>query len=299
MTPLTTGFGHGKVILFGEHAVVYGQPAIAAGLSAGVRAQISEGTGIVTAPGWELDLQIGDESLPGRAIASLCEAYQVEKNQIDIWMDTEIPGRAGLGSSAAMATAIARALSERSPLSIDMVKAIMACESFFHQTPSGIDSAAAREGGVGHYEKSVGWIPITLPASLELCIGLSGEHHDTGEQVSKVRGLVQKVHMTHQLLEMMGDLARAGENALTTGDHAELGHLMNFAHGLLAAIGVSTPLLDTLVHAARSAGALGAKLTGAGGGGAVVALAPGKGDEILRQWRSLGYYGFLTTIGHD
>jgi mevalonate kinase len=299
MASSTSGFGHAKVILFGEHAVVYGHPAIAAGLSAGVYAYISDGTGVVTAPGWSLDLQIGDDSLPGRAIASLCDSFQVEKSQIDIWLETGIPGRAGLGSSAAMATAIARALAERSHEQTDMAKAIATCESHFHQTPSGIDSAAAREGGVGHYEKTLGWMPITLPAPVELCIGISGEHHNTGEQVAHVRSLTQAIPMTNRLLEIMGDLARAGKVALTTGDLSQLGYLMNFAHGLLAGIGVTTPNLDTLVHLARSAGALGAKLTGAGGGGAVVALAPGKGDEVLRKWRSQGYYGFLTTIGHD
>jgi mevalonate kinase len=299
MAKTTSGFGHGKVILFGEHAVVYDHPAIAAGLAAGVHAHVSDGTGIVSAPGWELDLQIGDDSLPGQAIASLCDSFQVDKTQIDIWLETEIPGRAGLGSSAAMATAIARALSERSHSQTDLYQAIAKSEAHFHQTPSGIDSAAAREGGVGHYEKSTGWKPLALPAPVELCIGITGEPHDTGEQVTKVRELMQAVPITHRLLETMGEIARAGEHALTTGDSTMLGHLMNLAHGLLAAVGVSTATLDHLVHMARAAGATGAKLTGAGGGGAVVALAPGKGDEILRKWRTQGYYGFLTTIGHD
>ena len=69
------------------------------------------------------------------------------------------------------------------------------------------------------------------------------------------------------------------------------------AHGLLSGLGVSTPELDALVHAARAAGALGAKLTGAGGGGAVIALAPDRGEEVLRRWRSMGCYGFLTLVG--
>ncbi len=75
--------------------------------------------------------------------------------------------------------------------------------------------------------------------------------------------------------------------------------MFNMAHGLLSGVGVSTPALDDLVHTARAAGALGAKLTGAGGGGAVIAIAAEHGDEVLRRWRAKGYYGFTTTIGHD
>ncbi len=97
----------------------------------------------------------------------------------------------------------------------------------------------------------------------------------------------------------MGDLARAGMDALAVGDIAALARLFNMAHGLLSGVGVSTPALDDLVHTARAAGALGAKLTGAGGGGAVIALAVEHGDEVLRRWRGKGYYGFTTTIGHD
>jgi mevalonate kinase len=96
----------------------------------------------------------------------------------------------------------------------------------------------------------------------------------------------------------MAEVASAGMDALAAGDLATLAHLFNLAHGLLAGVGVSTPELDDMVHTARRAGALGAKLTGAGGGGAVIALPGEPGEEILRRWRAKGYYGFVTTIGH-
>jgi mevalonate kinase len=86
-------------------------------------------------------------------------------------------------------------------------------------------------------------------------------------------------------------------DALSSGDLEALGHEFNMAHGLLSGLGVSTAELDTLVRAARAGGALGAKLTGAGGGGAVIALAPNRADEVLKRWRSLGCYGFLTQVG--
>ena len=299
MTPSATGFGHGKVILLGEHAVVHGHPALAAGLSAGVRAHVSDGTGVLTAPGWELDRQIGDYSPPGQAVSRLCERFKVPTDSVDIWLETEIPARAGLGSSAAMATAIARALEARTGHSVDLAELVSFAESIFHRTPSGIDSAASRHGGVGRFDKASGWHPLPVGAQLEICVGISGEEHDTGILVSGVAALCDAVPATHKVLETMGELAKAGERALAAGDLPTLGHLFNLAHGLLSAVGVSTPTLETLVYSARDAGALGAKLTGAGGGGAVIALATGNGDAIVRKWRAKGYYGFSTVIDHD
>jgi mevalonate kinase len=96
----------------------------------------------------------------------------------------------------------------------------------------------------------------------------------------------------------MGELATAGVSALAAGDIPALASMFNMAHGLLAGVGVSCRELDDLVYTAREAGASGAKLTGAGGGGAVVAIAGEHADEVLRRWRAKGYYGFTTTIGH-
>jgi mevalonate kinase len=114
-----------------------------------------------------------------------------------------------------------------------------------------------------------------------------------------VAELCASTPVARRLIDTMGEVARAGMDALAAGDIAALARLFNMAQGLLSGVGVSTPALDELVHIARTAGALGAKLTGAGGGGAVIAIAAEHGDEVLRQWRAKGYYGFTTTIGHD
>ncbi|HEY8925389.1 MAG TPA: hypothetical protein VIU64_13475, partial [Polyangia bacterium] len=98
-------------------------------------------------------------------------------------------------------------------------------------------------------------------------------------------------------IEALGALVAPAEHALAVGDIDDLGRLFDVAHGLLAALRVSSPELDTLVHAARAAGAVGAKLTGAGGGGAVIALAPGHERDVLARWKSAGFEGFSTGIG--
>jgi mevalonate kinase len=296
----TTGFGHGKVILLGEHAVVFGQPALAAGIRAGVRAHVSPGSGALSAPAWGLEAQVGDDSLPGQAVRRLLERLNTDGGSLDFWLESEVPARAGLGSSAAMAVAIARAVAARTSAGdADILAAATAAESVFHRTPSGIDAAAASRGRLGKFDKSVGWQDLPLKAPFDLCIGLSGQSHDTGALVAGVADLCTSTPVARRLVDTMGDLARAGMEALATGNITALARMFNMAHGLLAGVGVSTPALDDLVHIARVAGALGAKLTGAGGGGAVIAIAAEHGDEVLRRWRAKGYYGFTTTIGHD
>jgi len=296
----STGFGHGKVILLGEHAVVFGQPALAAGIRAGVRAHISSGSGAISAPTWGLEAQVGDDSLPGQAVRLLLERLNTDCSSLDFWLESEVPARAGLGSSAAMAVAIARAIAARTNAAdADVLAAAAAAESVFHRTPSGIDVAAATCGRLGKFDKQDGWRDIPLKAPFELCIGLSGQSHDTGALVAGVAKLCAATPVARRLIDTMGDLARAGMDALAQGDVVGLASMFNLAHGLLSGVGVSTPLLDDMVHIARTAGALGAKLTGAGGGGAVIAIAGKHSEEVLRHWRAKGYYGFTSTIGHE
>jgi mevalonate kinase len=247
-----------------------------------------------------MEAQVGDDSLPGQAVSRLMESLHVEASSLDFWLEGEVPARAGLGSSAAMAVAIARAIAARTGASdADILAASAAAESVFHRMPSGIDAAAATRGRLGRFDKQDGWHDLPLKAPLELCIGLSGQAHDTGALVAGVAALCAHTPVARRLLETMGNLARAGMEALAAGEFATVARMFNMAHGLLSGVGVSTPVLDDLVHLARSAGAQGAKLTGAGGGGAVIAIAAEHSDEVLRCWRAKGYYGFTTSIGHD
>ena len=309
------GFGHAKIILIGEHGVVHGQPALAAGLGVGVSAQAMTGSGRLSVPAWSLTAKAGDGSPVGRALAAILTRLRAD--DLDFHAEAAIPSRAGLGSSAAMAVAIARAAvaasaAGRQPPAAEhddqgaapeddlplLRQAVDDAEAVFHGTPSGIDAAAALGGGVGRFQRGQGWRPVAVAQAMRVCVGLTGRPRDTSAQVASVARLRERVPAIAKMLALFGDLVDAGERALAIGDIDGLGRLFDVAHGLLCALRVSSPAIEALVHGARAAGAIGAKLTGAGGGGAVIALAPGHEPDVIARWRREGFDGFVTIIGN-
>jgi mevalonate kinase len=290
------GFGHGKVILVGEHAVVHGHAAIAAGISAGVAAEATPGGARLRVPAWSLEAATDDGTPVGRALAAVLDRFGARA--FDFTATAGIPSRSGVGSSAALAVALARAaaaVTARDDAAL-IAAAVHDAESVFHGTPSGIDAAAATTGAVGRFTRAEGWRPVPVLQPMTICVGLSGRPRDTVAQVAAVGRLRERLAAADGVLHLMGRLAGDAEVALARGDVDGLGRIFDTAHGLLAAIRVSSPELDSLVHAARAAGAVGAKLTGAGGGGAVIALAPGHERDVLARWRDAGYEGFLAEI---
>jgi len=299
--PLGRGFGHGKVILVGEHAVVHGHAALAAGISTGIaveaRAGRTPGASRLRVPAWNLEASAGDGTPVGRALEAIVR--RIEAPGLDFLADARIPSRAGLGSSAALSVAIARAAAAavgRAEATDAIDAAVMAAEEVFHGSPSGIDAAAAKSGVTGRFTRATGWQPVPVLQKITICVGLSGRPRDTAAQVAAVGRLRDRLPAAGEVLALLGRLADDAGAALAKGDVDGLGRIMDASHGLLAALRLSSPELDTLVHSARAAGAVGAKLTGAGGGGAVIALAPGHTRDVLARWQAAGYEGFLADI---
>jgi mevalonate kinase len=291
----------GKIILLGEHAVVHGHPALAGAIDRGVslRARADEGLRLRVAA-WNVDVARGDDHPVARALATIAEELGVDEVALD--GDADLPCAAGLGSSAALSVAIARALAAHRGIALDDDRTVAladAGERCFHGNPSGVDVALAARGGIGLYRRGAGLAP--LPARpVPVVVGLSGEPRATAAMVARVAAhLVHDRARTGAKLERLGELAGLG--AVLVGadqlDAARLGAHFTEAHDLLASLELSTPALDALCASALAAGALGAKLTGAGGGGAVVALAPGREDQVLEAWAALGRTAFACHVG--
>ena len=220
---------------------------------------------------------------------------------VSVEVDCEIPVGAGLGSSAATAVAIiaatSRALGER--LEKEKVCQIaFGPESYLHGSPSGVDQATSAYGGIIQFSKPdrvkrlrLGRIPSILVCDTNVHRATKGL---VGSVVERARSEVEsfKLH-----LDEVSEISTSAVKALRRGDDHELGLLMNRNHELLVQIGVSHPGLDRLVEAARKAGALGAKLTGAGGGGCMIALCRGDGmSRVARALRRRGGSPYSVSI---
>jgi len=201
----------------------------------------------------------------------------------------------GLGSSAALAVAIARAIADELDLHLEneAINAIAyKCEELAHGTPSGIDNTVATFDQPMLFRKGEGLEAeaIDLPAPPPVVVACSHTRGLTREQVAGVAERYgRNPEHYDRIFAEMDALSLDGAKALAGSDYARLGDLMNMAHGLLNALGVSTTELESMVELARAAGAVGAKLTGAGGGGSIVALCPGNVAAVRAALEAAGY----------
>jgi hydroxymethylglutaryl-CoA reductase len=310
------GFAPGKVILFGEHAVVHGHPAIAAALDRGIRVAVTE-RDVDDGP----VLRSNNAALPTRcrpdpggegperlreALAVLREALGPRARRLHFSVDGAIPAGAGLGSSAALAVALLRGAHALFGVELDddeLVERAFALERVFHGNPSGIDHTTIVRGGVVSYERAQGAVvghatSLSLPRPLHLAVGVAGPHAGTASAVGALRDRARR-HPDHygRIYEEIGALARSARKHLENGRYGAVGELMDLNQGLLNALGASTPAIESLCAIARERGAAGAKLSGAGGGGAVIALVDdGDADAVVRAFAAAGYAAFTATL---
>jgi mevalonate kinase len=285
---VTVASAPGKIILVGEHAVVYGRPAVAVPVTQ-VRARAtveraSEGQGIAiiaTDLGQKVLLR-GEEGrqssdpLARTVIATLKHLGLSLGRDLTITVKSDLPIARGLGSGAAVSTAIVRALAQHfsrqlSPPEISQI--VYGVERIHHGTPSGIDNTVIAYDRPVYFVKGKAAETLAVGKTLNLLIGDTGEPSPTKEVVSVVRRRWrQSPERYESLFDHIGEIAARVRTAMRDGDLLEVGRLMDKNHQLLQELSVSSPLLDSLVRTASDRGALGAKLSGAGRGGNMIAL---------------------------
>ena len=275
----------GKVILVGEHAVVYGRPAIAAPVWQAVATATvvpgAPGSGChISAPDVGLSLRLADagDDEPLAVVTRLALA-RVGRDCAPDWQITlhsDIPIASGMGSGAALSTALVRSIMlaaghAAEPAAVSEL--VYESERFYHGTPSGIDNTVVAYGQPIWFVKGQPPEPFTPAAPVLLAIADTGIRSPTVLTVSAVREAWQHDRRRYEaIFDAIGVVVRAARHALEQGDAPALGALFNENHVLLKSIGVSCDAIEVLIAAAQAAGALGAKLSGAGGGGNIIAV---------------------------
>ncbi len=320
------GTAHGKVILFGEHAVVYDIPALAVGIDRGAWAEATPRTRDpaaserIAAPpstlhvqGWNVTVSddASDESLPlARALRDILVVTREAQRAagvapvgpVTVRAEADLPPGGGLGCSAALGVAVARAI-DPTASSDAIAERVVAWERVFHGNPSGIDAAVASLGGCVLFQRQAGSSTIQrvrVPSAIHLCVGHSGQASSTKSMVEAVARMRERRPETVQrTFDAIHTLVKNARLAIEAGDVRAIGQLLDLNQMLLSSLFVSTPEIEQMCATARTGGALGAKLTGAGGGGCVVALVEdaARGADVLAAWKHDGFDGFATTFG--
>jgi mevalonate kinase len=307
------GSGFGKVILFGEHFVVHGVPGIVSAIDSTNDAEVKKAAkGIMVRDTRKAAKGYAEEKKLQQleSIDRILKAMGIEPKTVafDILLGGTLPGFSGLGASAASSVAIARAIAEEYELkfSDERINEIAyEAEKAYAGTPSGIDNTAATFGGLLWFKKNMKGGQNTIEklqikTPVEIVIGSTGVVANTKAMVEGVAERKRRNPEKYDtLFEQAEALALIGRKALHEYDLKKVGELMNENHRLLQEIEVSHEKLDHLVNVARKQGAYGAKLTGGGGGGCMVALTPGKElqEHVAEAIEKRGYEVLRTRIG--
>lgn len=282
-------YGHGKVILFGEHSVVHGRPALALAVERGSEVQFARAPGSKSGAcdrtrlhilPWDVTVDTGDAENEGREplqkALKVARAFYDDDIELALSATMRLPSGAGMGSSAALGVAVLRAMDEARGLSRpaqEIYERSLAWEGVFHGNPSGVDNAMATYGGMAVFKKGEALSPIVPRHKVRLVAAYSGSSSSTKLMVESVaRQFNKEPERIGKLFDSIASIVSNGRVALEQGDMKGLGQLMKMNQMLLGSLMLSTSEIEEMIAVAMEAGALGAKVTGAGGGGCIIAL---------------------------
>lgn len=259
------GQAHSKIILIGEHAIVYGYPAISLPLL-----EVEVTCKVVPA---ESPWRLYEEDTLSIAVYASLEYLDITEACIRCEIDSAIPEKRGMGSSAAISIAAIRAVFDyyQADLPHDVLEILVnRAEMIAHMNPSGLDAKTCLSDQPIRFIKNVGFTELEMDLSAYLVIADTGVYGHTREAIQVVQN---KGKDALPFLHALGELTQQAEDAISQKDAEELGQILSQAHLHLKEIGVSSPEADHLVETALSHGALGAKMSGGGLGGCIIALA--------------------------
>jgi hydroxymethylglutaryl-CoA reductase len=305
------GVGYGKAILLGEHAVVYGRHAIAAPIPLAIKALVEdcdEGIHLLI-PRWGVEYRLATNPSERRSFERpagvVLDQLGLTKRPMKIEVFPEVPRGMGLGGSAAMAVAIVRALDKHFKLGLkdeDVNRLAFESEKMAHGNPSGLDNTLACYGKALVFRAGDPPLvePLNIREPIPAVIGITGFEGLTATTVGRVREAWQQDKKLYErIFDQIDALTLRGIQAIQDNDLPTLGQLMNICQGMLNALQVSTPELEKLCAIARENGALGAKLTGGGGGGSIIAICDGDTDLVVSAIRAAGFQAMPVRLGAD
>ena len=313
-----------KVILFGEHFVVYGNPAILASINKRIsvsactiignedKIAISSDIGVAGQYNNDGEFNMLEGGVEAKALldplySAIKRVLSVrnKKTGIEIGISSKVPPGIGLGSSAASCVATVAAvdsLFQKKPSRQKVCKLAIESERLIHKRTSGADCYVSTFGGLIQYRsKSKGFKKLEAKGSLSLVVASTGVKHSTADLVAGVKRFKDRNKMLFEsLAKQASDICLQASTALASGKCDKIGELMNENQIILQQIGVSHHKAEDLIDICSKAGAVGAKITGAGGGGAVIALAATKQDstKIASHVKAAGYQSFEVKIDY-
>jgi mevalonate kinase len=290
----------GKAIITGEHFVVHGAWALAAALPRRVRVTVEPSSKFEVIS----DLFKRGESpelVPvSRVVEGMAREFS-EKPTVRVTITSDVLGGAGLGSSAATMVAVAAAFSRLNSLGLtinELVDCAMVGEQSIHGKPSGVDPAVCAHGGVILFRTGVAPKKVSFDGTRSLILSYSGLNRSTKGQIGHVTKMKDMYPgMFESLAGGVSEMSLRASEMLREGRMDALGTLLTVNHAALMSLGVSNDTLDRMVDLLLTMGSYGAKLTGAGGGGSVIAVAPeGKEKSIASGLSARGFETFRVKI---